>query len=144
MNIVRKYLTTSSWHFGPNGSLWTGLSLSKYYIDRCCHPKTLYEPITTNGSKERTEHNFYEEIVAYITTLLFNVMWAGFQSTILMARPTIHTITFAVKISRCDFFCEQGVGLIAKRTWKRFWIGSQNGVFHLVTYKHSKHQTVWH
>ena len=27
-------ITNSSWHFGPNGSLWTGMSPTKYYVDR--------------------------------------------------------------------------------------------------------------
>ena len=28
------YLTNSSWHSGPYGSLWTGMSPTKYYMDR--------------------------------------------------------------------------------------------------------------
>ena len=28
------YLSNSSWHYGPYGSLWTGMSPTKYYMDR--------------------------------------------------------------------------------------------------------------
>jgi len=31
---ISLYLTNSSWHWGPYGSLWTGMSPTKYYMDR--------------------------------------------------------------------------------------------------------------
>jgi hypothetical protein len=31
--IVEYNITNGSWHFGPNGSLWTGLSPTKQYMD---------------------------------------------------------------------------------------------------------------
>ena len=30
---IQYKIANSSWHFGPNGSLWTGLSPTKQYID---------------------------------------------------------------------------------------------------------------
>ena len=40
------YLTNSSWHQGPYGSLWTGMSPTKYYMDRSedVTHKILYGP----------------------------------------------------------------------------------------------------